>query len=400
MNKILIVDDEPNNLQALRRLFFERQGFACEFADHGATALEMVETFAPDVVILDILMPGLDGYAVCRRIKSNPSSATTMVLLLSGLATLDARIKGYAAQADDYIVKPYDPEELLAKVNVLLRLKKAQDELREMNRNLESLVQQRTRELLVKEKQAVIGQMIQGIVHNFNGPLTGTKGFAQLAKERLEYCLAKGRGAEKELEGHLKEIDYYLGYILTASKQLAKLVNDLLVKSRKDSSPQKVHLDINEVIAQEITFLEADMTLKHKVSKEFDLASSVPRFWGVYSDFSQIIYNLIRNAVDAMSASPEKRLTIRSSFDDGQILVEVCDTGTGIEPAIAEKIFEPFFSTKRLAGETKEGEPAGSGLGLYTCSEIIKAYDGRISVQSEPGKGACFSIHIPCPPPF
>jgi len=397
MNRILVVDDDVSNLQSIRRLFLDEEEIECDFANSGEAALEKVGTDPPDLVILDVLMPGLDGYAVCRRIKADPASANTMVLLLSGQTALEARIKGYSVQADDYLTKPYEPEELIAKVKILLRLKRAQDELKEVNRNLETLVQQRTRELITRERQAVIGQLIQGIVHNFNGPLLGARGFAQLAKEDLERCMSGAYLAPEEVAAHFQKIHHYLEYIILSNQQLTKLANDLLVKSRKEASQDKTLLDLNEILIREMSFLEADMTLKHKVTKELDLAKDIPRLRGIYSDFSQVFYNLIRNAVDAMAHSPEKRLVIRSTYDNGLAVVQVTDSGTGIEPGVRERIFEPFFTTKGVMSEVKEGEASGSGLGLFTCTEILKGYGGGISVASEPGQGSCFTVRIPCP---
>ena len=395
MNRILVVDDEPHTLRAIERIFLDKENVELDFADNGATGLEKVQSFSPDAVLLDIAMPGMDGYEVCRRIKSNSSTAGIMVLLVSAKISLKDRLKGYEVAADDYITKPYDPEELKAKAGILLRLKQIQDELKETNLNLEALVEQKTRELIKKERQALIGQMIQGIVHNLRGPLTATSGFAQLAQSILEDCISKAGDYSKDLERDLKKIDGFLNDNLTAQKRLEQLIDNLLVKGRKDASPQKTPLDLNKVITSELNFLEADMDIKHKIKKNLNLASDLPSFLGLYSDFSQIFCNLIRNAAHAMKKSPVNELTITTTYDERNIIIDFQDTGTGIDPQIIDKIFEPFFSTKAIKDTAQEGEPVGTGLGLYTCAEIIKSYGGEIKVKNVPDKGACFSILIP-----
>ena len=127
MNRILVVDDEKGNIEIINRVF-ANDDYDMEFVQNGEEALQCVSDFDPDVVILDIVMPGIGGYDVCRQFKSDSKTSRIMVLLLSGKSTLEDRLKGYEVRADDYIVKPYDPEELRAKVQILLRLKNAQDE--------------------------------------------------------------------------------------------------------------------------------------------------------------------------------------------------------------------------------------------------------------------------------
>lgn len=395
MQKILVVDDDIASLHAICRVFADADDLELQGAADGEQALLAVRTWGPDLVLLDILMPGVDGYEVCRRIKADPASAGTMVLLLSGRSALDDRLRGYAVQADDYIAKPYDPHELQAKVAILLRLKMAQDQLRAMNRDLELLVAQRTRELVRKERQAVIGQMIQGIVHNLKGPLSGSLGFASLAREEIMTCLAQAQGAAAPWVPQLTTIAGYIDLVVRSNEKLRALVNSLLVKSRNDAVMEKTGLAINEIITAELQFLDADMLIKHRIDKELIMAANLPAIQGVYVDFSQIFCNLIRNAADAMHTTPVKKLTIRTASDGQRITVDVMDTGSGMEPAVMAKIFDPFFSTK--GGDVSAGGdgPEGTGLGLYTCAEIINAYGGRISVSSHPGQGSCFTVLIP-----
>ncbi len=394
--KILVVDDEQKNLAAIKRIFWEDENVSLEFADNGKTALEKVESFSPDIVLLDILMPGLDGYQVCQKIKESPRSSNVMVLLLSGKTALEDRIKGYEASADDYISKPYDVEELKAKINILLRLKGAQDELKKMNLDLENLVQKRTKELVQKEQQAIVGRMVQGIVHNLRGPFSGVKGFVYLIQMSLKDCLGPADQCSTELSSNLKTIAGYVDQCLVASNRLEDMINELLNKGRKDASKEKTVIDLNDVLRSELDFLQADMELKHKIKQTILLTENLPLIQGIHSDFSQIFSNLIQNAVHAMKTSiSPKEISIVSQFDEQNIIFEFMDSGAGIEPEIQEKIFEPFFSTKEMKDDVKEGESFGTGLGLYTCAEIIRFYDGWISVSNREEGGACFTVVLP-----
>lgn len=397
--RILVVDDDHKNLTAIKRIFWEDEDISLEFADNGKTALAKVQSFSPDIVLLDVSMPGLDGYQVCRKIKETPESAHVMVLLLSGRTDLEDRIKGYEASADDYLTKPYDVEELKAKINILLRLKGAQDELKKLNENLEDTVRKKTRELIQNEQQALVGRMAQGIVHNLKGPFSGLKGFTDLTRMTLAKCLDPAEQCSPGLGADLRTIAGYVDHCLTAANRLEDMINELLNKCRRDASPKKVALDLNNVLKSEIDFFLANMEFKHKIQKTIRLAENLPVIQGVYSDFSQIFCNIIQNAIDAMKVSGVKELTFLSQFDKEKIIFEFLDSGPGIEPEVQEKIFEPFFSTKEMKDEVKEGESFGTGLGLYTCAEIIRSYNGRITVGNRKEGGACFTLVVPYSPP-
>ena len=395
MNRILVVDDEEKVLKSIQRIFLDEQDIELKLVDNGAAALQEIQSFKPDAVLLDILMPGQDGYEICRIIKSDPRTTGVMVLLVSGKTALEDRLKGYEVAADDYITKPYDPEELKAKVRILLRLKKIQDALKETNQNLEALVAQRTRELMKKERQALVGQLAQGVVHNLKGPLTAVYGFSELAKDAIEKCILQAKGLSKDLEDDLRLADDCLDKTLASSEKLTHLINTLMAKGRKDASREKTLLDLNEVVTSEVDFLQADFRFKYKIKKKLDLAPDLPHVLGLHSDFSQVFCNLIRNATDAMLTVADKELTIRSTFDTNNLFIDFMDTGTGIDPSITDRIFDPFFSTKPDKDSAQDEEAAGTGLGLYTCFEIIKSYEGEITAKNLPDKGTCLSVRIP-----
>ena len=394
MNRIIAVDDEKNNLKAIKRIFKDLDCMM-EFAQNGEEALNLVNDFKPDLILLDIMMPGIDGYEVCRRLKSDIKTSEIMVLLLSGKSHLEDRLKGYEVDADDYITKPYDSDELRAKVKILLRLKNVQDELRILNQNLEKLVEVRTRELVKKERQAIIGQMVQGIVHNLRGPIMAVGGRAEMATIIAKELIKKSKDNFKASVESVEKIIDNLDHLTDAVNKTEMMIDTLLVKSRQEATDEKQQLNINDLLVKELEFLQPDMDLKHNVKKNLILDPSLPEIFGIYSDFTQVIYNLIANALNAMDESTEKELTIITKYYDQNIYLLFRDTGKGISTDNLERIFDPFFTTKPKKGDEKKGEATGTGLGLFTCSELMKSYGATISVKSKEGKWTTFTVKIP-----
>ena len=395
MSRILVVDDEEKYLHAIKRIFLDMPDVELRCVNNGLDALRLASEFAPDVILLDVMMPDMDGYEVCRRVKANAATAGIMVLFLSGKARLDDRLKGYEVLADDYIAKPFETEELIAKVRILLRLKKAQDELRQMNQTLEKIVAQRTRQLVLQERQAMAGRMVHGIVHNFRNPLMAAHGFASLVEHKMKRLLADSIPWPPEQRQAAEEVDDDIKMVLASLLRIEEMVDSLLQKGRMEATDKHQRLHLNELIAAEVKFLEADPAIKHEVSKEFHFDPQLPEFFGNYAEFSQLCGNMVKNAVDAMQHAPIKKITISTRHDAENIYLDFKDTGHGIAPEVIDQIFEPFFSTKALKGDEKEGEATGTGLGLYACRQMMQAYNGVITVSSELQAGATFTVTLP-----
>lgn len=393
MNRILVVDDEGYNLEAIRRLLHRE--YELQYAESGDAALALIPDFSPDLILLDIMMPGIDGYEVCRRVKADSATSGIMVLLVSVRSALEDRLRGYEVGADDYTIKPYASEELRAKIRILLRLKNAQDELRKLNRDLERLVEVETRELVRKERQAIIGQMVQGIVHNLRGPVTVVQGRAEIAQKAARGLSEMSKDNPDKVCKRAGEVIQHLDRLSEAVYRIDMLIDSLLTKGRQEAVGKRQALNINDVIVKEMEFLDADMEIKHRIKKHLYLDPSVPDLYGTYSDFSQVTYNLVKNASEAMKNSEKKELHISTSHDDENIYIVFQDTGSGIPPDDLALIFNPFFTTKRERQTDDVKEPTGTGLGLYTCSQLMRYYGGEISVQSTLGTGTTFTIAIP-----
>ncbi len=178
-------------------------------------------------------------------------------------------------------------------------------------------------------------------------------------------------------------------------EQLKEMISSLLLKRRHDEDNKKQAIQLNELIATELNYLNANLFMKHKVKKILNFAPNLPTIDGVYVDFSQICSNILQNAMDAMRESSIKELTIKTWFDETFIYITFQDCGPGIDSNIIEQIFDPFFTTKPSADQAKQDEPSGTGLGLYTCAEIIKRYKGTINCTSLASEGCLFSIKFP-----
>ena len=238
-------------------------------------------------------------------------------------------------------------------------------------------IQALERQLLQAERMASVGVVAAGIVHNLRNPLMSVLGYSELLQ--------------------MEKPDLpYVEDIIKAGQQMTAMVEDILAKSRQRKTPEAVN--INVLLQRELEFLQADSTFKNKVEKKVYLAEQLPPFQCVYTDFSQAIGNLLRNALDAMHHSNERELTVKSHCTDGQIIVEVGDTGSGIADADIPNLFKPFFTTKN--SEPQNGEPVGTGLGLYMLHRLLEPYGVDVQVESKVGIGTTFRLNIPLAPPI
>lgn len=269
-------------------------------------------------------------------------------------------------------------------------------ELREINTNLERLVDEKSRTLVQQEKMAVIGRLIQGMVHNLKTPLTVIKNSnVVLGKKLQKYLpLISEEDTRKEVK-LLRSIEMDSELIARANDQILSIVDNLMSKSRMDQQEQVQEVNINELIQREVEFMQANPQFKHKVKKEIMLKEDLPPAQIVYASVTQSFENLVHNALDAMWQKEGASLGIVSRSDSDSVYIDVIDNGSGIPGDKLDSIFDPFFTTKPAKGEAKNQEPTGTGLGLHSCVELLKPFGGKITVKSEVGKGSTFTIVLP-----
>ncbi len=347
-SKILIVDDAVDTVELLRKRF-RSEGYDTAEAYDGEEALKGVEEYNPDLIVLDVMMPKVDGYEVCRRLKADENKKYIPVLMLTAKGEIESKVKGLEIGADDYLAKPFDYKELSARVKSLLTIKASREKLVE------------------EEKSVALDKMMDEVAHEIRNPLVSIGGFAKRVYDRLP-----------ENDPNKK----YLEMIMDEVLKLENMVK-LLIELKTMTVCYLGNTDINEVITEALALYEDEFAAKGVVVKT-RLLDNLPFISGDKEQLKIAVSNLIKNSIEAMQESP-KVLTIATSVSDGRMNIEVSDTGKGIPKDKLKSIFHPFYTSKIY----------GPGLGLTFTLKIVQQHGGNISVESEPGKGTTFTIRLP-----
>lgn len=445
---ILLVDDNPTNLEVLSTIV-THSGFEIAVANDGKSAIELLEYIQPDLILLDVMMPEIDGFEVCRHIKSSPQFAEIPVIFMTALADPVDKVKGLELGAVDYITKPFQYEELVARVRLHLKLSNLtqtlaaqNNRLKEMSEELERRVEERTAELfqslqtlktaqvqlIQSEKMSALGQLVAGVGHEINNPLNAITGNLCHAEDYIQDLLRlinlyrqKFPNPGDEIEEKIEEVDLeYLSEDLpklldsmkVGSDRLAQISHSLRVFSRSDRD-RKVDFDLHEGIDSSILLLTNRLKGKGdrpeiQIVKEY---GEIPLVQCYPGQLNQVFMNLLANAIDSLEsrfekdtleessiATPESEelkyentpmVWIRTKLDrEGYAIVKFSDNGIGIPPEVRDRLFEPLFTTKPVG--------KGTGLGLSICHQIaVEKHEGTLTCFSEPGQGAEFIITIP-----
>ena len=244
----------------------------------------------------------------------------------------------------------------------------------------EEQMQKRNRELELKLFQEArlssIGLLASGIAHNLNGPLMTIMGSVDLAL-------------------HQDPENRSLQRIGRQVHVMKDIIGNLMTKSRREQETTTEELDINQLLKDQLDFLQADMRFKHMLHKNITLDPGFPHIRGVYADYSQVVNAILSNCIEAMLESETKDLQVRTSYSSGIALLEISDSGIGMDEATRDRIFDPFFSTKKSSDPATSEYQGGTGLGMTTVYNILKNNNIRLEVESAPGKGSRFTIHFP-----
>ena len=348
-SKILIVDDEPDAVELLKkRLRFE--GYDTLEAYDGAGCLREAAAGDPDLVILDVMMPDMDGYEVCRRLKSNKSTAHIPVLMLTAKREVEDKVRGLDVGAHDYLGKPFDYKELSARVKSLLSMETA----------VEKLVQE--------EKSEALDHVMDELAHELRNPITSIGGFARRVYENL----AEGDPNRK-----------YLRIIITEVSRLENMVRNLIeLKTSRISYREPAN--VNDLIGEVLEQFQQRRTLQD-IEIKVDLMGNLPLLSVDKDHIKLALANIFQNSIEAMQGMAEKSLVISTKMEEDHVEIQISDTGKGIPRDRIKNIFDPFFTSKT----------SGPGLGLTFALKMIQEHRGSISVESEPGKGSCFTINLP-----
>lgn len=362
---VLVVDDNPENCHICQEVLGD--DYTVIMAHDGQHALDVVAATPPDVILMDIMMPRMNGLEAAEHLRKNPVTRDIPIIMISAKSMLDDVVKGLT-NAEDYIVKPFNFRELRARVRSMARLKSATDEITRLNRDLESQVEKRTKQLLETEKLAAVGQFAAGVVHNLSGAL-------QIILAGLE--LAK---IDKDNSGE------YISNALVGAREMRDIVSTILDKGKNEQRLDRTEINLNDVVTKEMKFWEADTEFRHKVHKAIELDPNLPTINCVYSHWSQSFNNLIRNAIQAMEHVPNKQLTIKTQALADSIRLVVTDSGCGMSHNVQRNLFDPFFSTK--------GDK-GTGLGMASVKAMLDPYGVIIEVDSIPNQGTTITLVLP-----
>lgn len=388
---VLVVDDSPTLLLALLD-HLSRHGFLVVLAHDAREGIMRAALAEPDLILLDIVMPGLDGFEACRRLKADAETRDVPVIFMTGLSDAKQIVSGFTAGGVDYITKPFQVEEVLARINTHIALRRANDELKQA---YESLARAQE-DLLHQEKLAALGSLVAGIAHELNTPIGNSLMVASTFEAQtgqVRNLFAKGESMRRsELVGYLENASTTTEILMRNLQRAADMVTNFKQVAVDQTSTQRRTFLLAEVVAGNV------LTLMPSIKRTpFEVVQDVPAELMMDSypgPLGQVIANLVNNAImHAFDGRDEGKVELVAEYDkEDWIALHVRDNGNGISNANQERIFDPFFTTKMGVG--------GSGLGLHICHSIVSdMLGGRITVSSGEGRGTCFTLHLPLEAP-
>ena len=354
-SRILVVDDITKNLQVVGTVL-RNQGYEVMPAASGAEALKCVRAQLPDLILLDLMMPEMDGLEVCRRLKSDAGTRQIPVVFLTASNEMEHLVQGFEAGAVDYVTKPFNPPELLARVRTHLELKHARQRLREMN----------------DEKNEFMGIA----AHDLRSPLNAVKGYSEMI---LEDPALGGENATLAQRIH------------EAATRMAEMVQNLLDANRIERGEMKLNLATTDLCPVLAAVVEAQRPGAVAKQQMLHLQSESPPVNALVDPgvMAQIVENLVSNAVKY--SPPGKNIFVRLKQEAQAVRIEVQDEGPGLSAEDQKKLFGKFA---RLSAKPTGGEHS-TGLGLSIVKKMVEAMNGKVWCESEPGQGATFIVALP-----
>ena len=443
--EIVIIDDTPANLHLLANLLKE-SGYKIRPFPSGKLGLERIKHSPPDLILLDIQMPNMDGYQVCEQLKANDISRDIPVIFISALNEALDKVKAFSVGGIDYITKPFQAEEVLARVNTHLQLSSFQkmlqqenylqakqleaqnaqlqlmnNTLRKVNQELKlkyNQLQQAQLQLVQSEKMATLGQLVAGVAHEINNPvgfiagnLSHASAYAQDLIKHLKLYQQQYPQSVPEIEENAEDIDLEflvedlpntINSMKVGTDRIESISNSLRTFSRADAT-NSVKTNLHEGIDSTLLILKHRLKANEyrpaiEVIKEYDDLPEVECYPG---QLNQVFMNIISNAIDAldesaqdcsreeMKANPQE-ITISTEVlsNNNSIVIRIKDNGIGMSEELQKKVFEYLFTTK--------GVNKGTGLGLSISRQIVQEkHQGKLTCISAPRKGTEFIIELP-----
>ncbi|MEB3357498.1 MAG: response regulator [Synechococcales bacterium] len=440
---ILIVDDTPANLAVLAQTL-KGAGYAVRVAMDGESALQQAEDEQPSLILLDVMMPGIDGFETCRQLKANPKTHSVPVIFMTALGDSENRIQGLSLGAVDYITKPFNEPEVLARIRIHLSLQNLLQTLQSQNERLKAEITQRQLaeqalqranaelakaqiDLIQQEKLSALGDLVAGVAHEISNPISCISGSIQLVQNYSQHLLQHlalyqsqyPEGSDR-IAAHAEKVD--LDYLVTDFPSLMKAIQmssdrifamsrSLRIFARYDVQHRKVKADLQEILDSTLLILNHRL----KAQEHRDEITVIREYGGLPDVFcfpdrlSQVFMNILANAIDAfdercstfaedsprldpsdcstLKTSP-LQLRIAADLEDMFVVFRIEDNAGGMPESVKERIFERAFTTKPVG--------KGTGLGLSIVRQIVvDDHGGGLTCQSILGVGTEFTIKLP-----
>ncbi|UCE85777.1 MAG: response regulator [Deltaproteobacteria bacterium] len=405
--EVLVVEDNG----AMRRLLSNilSREFRVRTATNGREGLDAVRASKPSVVLSDIMMPEMSGTEMCRALKEDPETRDIPVVLVTSKGEREMKLEGLELGAQDYVTKPFHPRELLARVRSFARLRSLQEQLDRRNEMLETALRELREtevQLVQSERLAAVGELAAGIAHEVNNPVNFAVNSLDALRSRVEdVCSMLGQISKLDpndavgweagvreveqvraslgFESLVGELHELVGIVSEGLGRTHRLVGDL----RDFAGPgggEDASADVREGLMATLRLMQHALR-EAEIRVETEIAPDLPAVRGSPAGVNQVFLNLLKNSADALQA-PGGTVRVSARRDGGDVVIEVVDDGPGIDPEVAETLFEPFVTTKE-AGK-------GTGLGLSVCRRIVSAMGG--SLELKPSEvGAHFEVRLP-----
>jgi signal transduction histidine kinase len=418
---ILIVDDNENNVKVLCYAI-AASGWKTLVAFNGESAIIQAEDFQPDLILLDVMMPEMDGFETCNQLKSRLATCEIPIIFMTALVDIFDKIKGLSIGGVDYVTKPFHIEEILARIHIHLQLRSLNKQLEQQKQDLEVRVSERTIELtqavselkqsqlqiIQSEKLSALGQLIAGVAHDINNPtsfitcnLSLLSEYTSLLINHLqlyqqnypEPSLEISQNASKIfLDELVTDIPEVIDSMKNGVDRIYEISTSLRVFSHSNNSTKSL-FDVHEGIESTLTILKYRLKTTNnrpaiEIIRKYTNSSVIQCYPG---QLNQVFMNIISNAIDALEeCEHQEQLTINimTERDDKNLMISIKDNGIGISDEIQLNVFEQFFTTK-VVGK-------GTGLGLSISRHIIEdKHQGKLNCISKLNEGSEFVIEIP-----
>jgi len=380
--RLLLVEDNPNMLSYIASQL--KDDYRLLFAKNGKEGVERAKSKMPDLVISDVMMPYKDGYQLCREIKEDPRTCHIPIILLTAKTDLSTKIEGLEHGADDYLTKPFNSQELRARVRSLINLRKLEREIQLRNHQLEETLQElkETQSQLVQsEKMAALGLLVAGVAHEINNPVSFAKGSLAIIRRALEQMKNADRLSPEEKTELFEDIDISVHVIKNGLDRTENIIRNLKTFVRKDEEVLKP-FDLHEGLESTLQLFQHEIARRVAIHREY---GEIPPVEAIPGQINQAFMNIFQNAVQSI---PERgEIFIKTEQAGDSVRISVRDTGSGISEKDLPHIFDPFFTTK---------EPGkGTGLGMTITYKIIENHHGKIEVKSKVGSGTEVVVSLP-----